>query len=143
MQIAVNLDEALKAKGWKRTQLAEALGVDRSLITKWLSGTHNFTIDTLVQLSVVLDVTLTGLISEIQPSTSKVAEVDKAGGAPSRSVSPHYQGSMTISASQGQILIQDTGRHFPLSLDTTDNFELNKEANDSSTQSQEEVMLAA
>ncbi len=64
MQIAVNLDEALKAKGWKRTQLADALGVDRSLITKWLSGSHNFTIDTLVQLSIILEVELAQLASD-------------------------------------------------------------------------------
>ena len=64
MQTAVNLDESIKAKGWKRTQLAEALQVDRSLITKWLSGTHNFTIDTLVQLSVILEVELAQLVSD-------------------------------------------------------------------------------
>ena len=64
MQIAVNLDEARIAKGWKKNQLAEALGVDRSLITKWLSGSHNFTIDTLVQLSTTLDVELNALVSD-------------------------------------------------------------------------------
>ena len=75
MQIAVNLDESLKAKGWKQTQLAEALGVDRSLITKWLSGTHNFTIDTLVQLSVILDITLADLVSDRVTSFSPTSVI--------------------------------------------------------------------
>jgi ribosome-binding protein aMBF1 (putative translation factor) len=75
MQIAVNLDEALQAKGWKRTQLAEALQVDRSLITKWLSGSHNFTIDTLVQLSVILDITLADLVSDRVTSFSPTSVI--------------------------------------------------------------------
>lgn len=127
MQIAVNLDEALKAKGWKRIQLADALGVDRSLITKWLSGTHNFTIDTLVQLSVVLEVALADLILEAQPSISKVAKANQVVEASNRSVSPQYQGSITIDTLQSQFLIRDTGQYFPLSLDTQSTYQFSAE----------------
>ncbi len=58
MLLAVKIDNALKAKGWKKKGLAEATGKSRSTITQWLSGTHNFTSDTLWELGKILDVNL-------------------------------------------------------------------------------------
>ncbi|MGF1637323.1 MAG: multiprotein-bridging factor 1 family protein [Cyclobacteriaceae bacterium] len=60
--MAAKIDEAIKAKGWKKIDLLNALGRDnQSIITKWLSGTHNFTMDTLIDLERVLDVSLLNL----------------------------------------------------------------------------------
>ena len=57
MLVAAKIDDALKANGWKKKDLMEAMGKrNQSEITKWLSGTHNFTIDTLTDLSRVLGV---------------------------------------------------------------------------------------
>jgi len=51
MLIAAKIDDAIKAKNWKKKDLLEAMGrKNPSLVTKWLSGTHNFTVDTLVEL---------------------------------------------------------------------------------------------
>lgn len=47
MELAAKIADGLKAKGWNKSQLAEAVGKQPSVITKWLSGTHNFTSDTL------------------------------------------------------------------------------------------------
>lgn len=59
MQLAAKIYAALKAKGWKSFQLAEALHLrSASLVSKWLSGTHNFTVDTLVDIQRVLGVKL-------------------------------------------------------------------------------------
>ena len=59
MLIAAKISDAMQAKGWKKKDLLEALGrKNQSLITKWLSGTHNFTIDTLSELEVVLGTNL-------------------------------------------------------------------------------------
>jgi ribosome-binding protein aMBF1 (putative translation factor) len=55
---AARIADALAAKGWNQRQLAEALGRKPSEIKKWLSGTHNFTIDTLSDLEEVLGVVL-------------------------------------------------------------------------------------
>ncbi|MCF8334844.1 MAG: hypothetical protein K9I47_11895, partial [Bacteroidales bacterium] len=44
MQLAMKIDEARQAKRWNRQDLANALGKQKSVITKWLSGTHSFTI---------------------------------------------------------------------------------------------------
>lgn len=58
MMLAARIADALNAKGWNQKRLAEELGKKPSEISKWLSGTHNFTIDTLSDLSQILDVKL-------------------------------------------------------------------------------------
>lgn len=59
MLIAVKIADAMKAKGWRNTDLLAAVNKDNpSIITKWLSGTHNFTVDTLVELGRALDIDL-------------------------------------------------------------------------------------
>jgi transcriptional regulator with XRE-family HTH domain len=61
MLLAARIDDAIKAKGWKRKDFAEALGKIPSEITKWLSGTHNFTSDTLFDIERVLNIKLVKL----------------------------------------------------------------------------------
>lgn len=58
MMMAARIADALAAKGWTQKQLAQKMGKQPSEISKWLSGTHNFTTDTLSDLSQVLDVKL-------------------------------------------------------------------------------------
>lgn len=59
MIIAAKIDDAIRKKGWKKKDLLQAMGKKNpSLVTKWLSGTHNFTMDTLVELEDVLDIEL-------------------------------------------------------------------------------------
>jgi ribosome-binding protein aMBF1 (putative translation factor) len=66
MIIAANIDEAIQEKGWTRSKLADELNVGRSLVTKWLSGTHNFTIDTLLDICQVLDISMIELLQQPQ-----------------------------------------------------------------------------
>lgn len=59
MLIAAKIADALKSKGWNKKTLLKAIGKENpSIITKWLSGTHNFTIDTLVELENALNIRL-------------------------------------------------------------------------------------
>lgn len=59
MEIAAKIAQAMEAKKWKKKDLLNAVGKDNpSIITKWLSGTHNFTIDTLVELERALSISL-------------------------------------------------------------------------------------
>lgn len=46
-EIAEQLSLLLKAKGLTQRELADVLGKRESEISKWLSGTHNFTIDSI------------------------------------------------------------------------------------------------
>ncbi|MBK9336732.1 MAG: helix-turn-helix transcriptional regulator [Lewinellaceae bacterium] len=47
MLLSVKIQDAMTAKGIGKKQLAEMMGQSPSVITKWLSGGHNFTVDTL------------------------------------------------------------------------------------------------
>jgi transcriptional regulator with XRE-family HTH domain len=58
MLLAVRIDDAIKTKGWKKKDFAKAIGKKPSEVSKWLSGTHNFTADTLFDIERVLDIQL-------------------------------------------------------------------------------------
>jgi hypothetical protein len=58
MLLAARIDRGIKAKGWKKKDLALAFNKQRSEITKWLSGTHNFNSDTLFDIERVLNICL-------------------------------------------------------------------------------------
>jgi len=62
MLLAAKVADAMKAKKWKNKDLLKAVGKDNpSIITKWLSGTHNFTVDTLIELQHALSIKLLAL----------------------------------------------------------------------------------
>ncbi len=72
MLLAVKIADGIKAKNWKPKDLLAALGKDTpSLVTKWLSGTHNFTTDTLMDLERVLNIRLLD-IGEIKPAVTNI-----------------------------------------------------------------------
>ena len=61
MTIAARLDDLIKARGWSKPEFAEKVNKNPSEITKWLSGTENFTIDTLAEIALVLNMPITEL----------------------------------------------------------------------------------
>lgn len=59
MLLAAKIEDAMKAKGWNRTELLKATGQkNASVATKWFSGTHNFTHDTLFDIQEALGIDL-------------------------------------------------------------------------------------
>ena len=54
-QIADRIHEILESRGLKQKDLAMMLGKKEAEISKWMRGTHNFTIDTLVSIEKALD----------------------------------------------------------------------------------------
>ena len=60
MRIAIQIADAMQSVGLSKKQFADKIGKHPSEITKWLSGTHNFTSDTLTEISCVLGVEITG-----------------------------------------------------------------------------------
>lgn len=67
MLIAAKIDDAIKARGWKKKDFMNAVGQrNQSVISKWLSGTHNFTTDTLTDIEGVLNVNLLNTNQEIK-----------------------------------------------------------------------------
>jgi transcriptional regulator with XRE-family HTH domain len=56
--IADRIHEILEKRGISQKQLAEMLGKKESQVSKWMTGTHNFTIKTLALLEVKLGVSI-------------------------------------------------------------------------------------
>lgn len=54
MAIADRIKDILDAKSLKPVHLAEMLGKDKSEISKWLTGQHNFTTKTIVKIEAAL-----------------------------------------------------------------------------------------
>jgi ribosome-binding protein aMBF1 (putative translation factor) len=71
MMLAAKIYEAMQQKGISKRQFAEMLGQQPSVITKWLSGTHNFTADTLADIQRVLEISLFNF--DEQPKQEKIA----------------------------------------------------------------------
>ena len=53
--IVDRIHDILEEKGLKQKDLAILLGKSEAEISKWMRGTHNFTIDTLVSIEAALD----------------------------------------------------------------------------------------
>ena len=65
MRLAMKIADAIKAKGFnKKSDFAKKLNKQNSEISKWLSGTHNFTTETLMLLQNELSINL--INSEIE-----------------------------------------------------------------------------
>lgn len=59
MLLSAKIEDAMKAKGWNKTKLLKATGQkNASVATKWFSGTHNFTFDTLFDIQEALGIKL-------------------------------------------------------------------------------------
>ena len=77
MKLSAKIYAGLKAKGWKSLDLANALNLkSSSLVSKWLSGTHNFTVDTLVDIQRVLNIKLLDVELSHPAPTLKVSFTD-------------------------------------------------------------------
>ncbi|MCY7420897.1 MAG: hypothetical protein LH478_04045 [Chitinophagaceae bacterium] len=71
MLLAAKISKGIKAKGWNKTQFAKAMGqTNTSIITKWLSGTNSFKVDTLLDIQGVLCINLLSLDDEASTEIS-------------------------------------------------------------------------
>lgn len=60
--LANALESLLKNKGISKSEFAAKMGKSPSEISKWMSGKHNFTIDTLMEIAHALKVDITELL---------------------------------------------------------------------------------
>ena len=58
MLLAAKIHDGIIAKGLTQKQFAKIIGQNESTICRWLSGTHNFTSDTLFSIEDELDISL-------------------------------------------------------------------------------------
>ena len=59
--IVDKIDAVLQEKGMTQRELAEALGKNEAEVSRWMRGTHNFTIRTLAKISNVLGTQIIGV----------------------------------------------------------------------------------
>lgn len=64
MVLAAKIEDKMKNLGIKKSVFAKLIGKQPSVITKWFSGTHNFTVDTLWDIERVLEMKLVNLEEE-------------------------------------------------------------------------------
>lgn len=85
MEIAAKIGQAMKAKKWKKKDLLKAVGKENpSIITKWLSGTHNFTTETLVELEHALDIKLIHRETKDQVTVKYNVHISQEVGRPEK-----------------------------------------------------------
>jgi transcriptional regulator with XRE-family HTH domain len=99
--LACRIDDLIKAKGYNNSTFAEKIGKQPSVITKWLSGTHNFTIDTLDEIAYHLGVETAYLMQSQQVQiiyqksiqvVTKIIEVERNNNfnSPANKFNPWY-----------------------------------------------------
>lgn len=71
MRMAVLIGDTIKQRGWSKREFALKVGRKPSEVSKWLSGTHNFTIETLIDIERVLMIELLNLTGK--PKRQKTA----------------------------------------------------------------------
>lgn len=78
--IADRIDHARKIKNLRKKDLADLMNRNDSEISKWLSGKHNFTLDTLTEIEHFLGVELLNpKIKYCNPSTFKFLTAQPQG----------------------------------------------------------------
>jgi len=68
--LAQKIAIAMKANGLTRQSFANLMGVQASIITRWLSGKHNFTVETLFDIEEQLNLKIFSIEPLIQNSMS-------------------------------------------------------------------------
>ena len=66
-QIVDRIHEILLAKGLKQRDLALMLGKSEAEISRWMRGTHNFTIDTLISIEQALGSPILKVVGQEEP----------------------------------------------------------------------------
>nr|WP_294993841.1 helix-turn-helix transcriptional regulator [uncultured Sediminibacterium sp.] len=66
MTVAARIDDLIIARGWGKSELAQKLNKNPSEVTKWLSGTQNFTLDTLSEIAFIMQIPVSELFAPMQ-----------------------------------------------------------------------------
>jgi transcriptional regulator with XRE-family HTH domain len=106
-EIVDRIHEILAKQGKEQKDLAKALGKSESEVSKWMTGTHNFTINTLAKIQAALGETILQVAKE-KAAAVNVYVVTSAGYAFTPSgeaskVSPAMKFSQIRNKSQGSV----------------------------------------
>lgn len=80
MVIAARIADLLKESGLSKVEFAKKANKLPSEITKWLSGTHNFTVETLCEIASAFNVDFYEVVKKDRKNV-KVGEIFKEGNS--------------------------------------------------------------
>ncbi len=63
MKLAARLDDLLTERNLGKSEFAGMVNKEPSVITKWLSGTHNMTLETLTEIAFALKITVQEILA--------------------------------------------------------------------------------
>jgi len=72
------IHQILKEKGLEQKDLAKALGKSESEISKWMTGTHNFTFKTAARIEAVLGESILNMSKEKRTETNVMYFIEKS-----------------------------------------------------------------
>lgn len=72
--IAKTIEQAINNTGLSKKDFAELHNLKPSQITKWISGTHNFTVETLYEIEHILDIKFFDLHEKKQSEDEKLRD---------------------------------------------------------------------
>jgi transcriptional regulator with XRE-family HTH domain len=93
MRIAANIADLLEKRGIGKVELARRLGKHPSVATKWLSGTHNFTTETLSDICFELGTTMPDIHKEKEQPVVSVRHYDVHSASPLAGIIPRLMAS--------------------------------------------------
>jgi len=67
--IARRINEVLVRKGWTQADLAKAVGRPPAVVSRWMSGTQNFTLKTLASLEIAMGEKIISVSHYYKPSS--------------------------------------------------------------------------
>ena len=75
--LAKAIEAAIFYCGLKKQDFAKLMNVQPSIVTRWLSGNHNFTLETLLSIEYVLGIRLVDVEKPVRTSIRYSMKVDK------------------------------------------------------------------
>jgi len=70
--IALRILRAIRKKGWSQKQLSDNMGVSPQVVSKWVKGKENFTLETIEKIEKALAITLIDIADEKKSVSAKV-----------------------------------------------------------------------
>ncbi len=70
MQVSARIEDLLEEKGWTKSKFAEKVNKHPSEITRWVSGTHNFSLETLTEIAIAFGIGTPELFESVPKEAS-------------------------------------------------------------------------
>jgi transcriptional regulator with XRE-family HTH domain len=112
LAISALIADAIPKHFVSKGEFAHAMGVSPGLVSRWLSGTHNFTIETLVDIQQVLGIRLINM-GEFTPASVALGVIGVKGIVPSKEF--HHESFYADTQELGMVASDTNSKYEPAS----------------------------